>query len=104
MCPEWMKDFKTFAAHVGHRPSLRHSIERIDNSRGYEPGNCRWATAEDQANNRRSNRLWDFEGEKLTLRQILKKTGHDISWPTLHARVYDYGWSIERAISEPVRR
>ncbi len=104
MCPEWMGDFSAFLAHVGPRPSSKHSIDRIDNARGYEPNNCRWVTAEEQANNRRSNRLYNFGGEMLTLRQIIKKTGHKISLPTLHARVFDYGWPIERAITKPVGR
>lgn len=104
VCPEWENSFVAFLTHVGPRPSPHYSIDRIDNDRGYEPGNCRWATAEEQANNRRSNCLYCFEGEYLTMRQILVKTGHQISLPTLHARIFDYGWPVERAVSEPVRR
>ncbi len=53
VCPEWQKDFKAFYAHVGSRPDRYHSIDRIDNDGNYEPGNVRWATAGQQAANRR---------------------------------------------------
>lgn len=50
---EWLEDFPAFLAHVGPAPSPTHSVDRIDNERGYEPGNVRWATAAEQARNTR---------------------------------------------------
>jgi hypothetical protein len=51
--PDWQFDFQTFRAYIGPKPTLTHSVDRINNERGYEPGNVRWATPSEQARNRR---------------------------------------------------
>ena len=52
VCKEWQDDLHAFLAHVGPAPSPQHSLGRIDNDRGYEPGNVRWESASQQARNR----------------------------------------------------
>jgi hypothetical protein len=54
MCPKWRNNFEAFFADVGLRPSPSHSLDRFpNNDGGYEPGNVRWATITEQANNKR---------------------------------------------------
>lgn len=56
VCERWRASFDDFRADVGARPSAEYSIDRIDNDKGYEPGNCRWATRAEQMANRRVSR------------------------------------------------
>lgn len=73
--PGWVGPggFEPFLDHLGHRPSDDHSLDRIDNDRGYEPGNVRWATRSVQQSNRRSAR--GHETEIRRLRQIIEDAG-----------------------------
>ena len=71
VCDRWLNSFENFLADMGRRPDGL-TLERNDNNGDYEPGNCRWATYEQQANNRRSNRLLTARGETKTLAQWSK--------------------------------
>lgn len=57
MCSEWKDDFYSFLDYIGKKPTLKHSLDRIDNNGNYEPGNVKWSTPhEQQSNTRRSNK------------------------------------------------
>jgi hypothetical protein len=101
MCDRWRESFETFLADMGPKPSAQHSIDRVDNDGHYEPGNCRWATKKEQARNQSSNRLLTYQGETMPMAAWAERVGRSSS--TVSARLQK-GWTVERALTEPVRR
>jgi hypothetical protein len=75
MAPEWINDFAAFYEHLGPRPSALHSIERIDTDKGYEPGNCKWATVAAQNRNTRRNIRVRRKGKECILCDLVSAVG-----------------------------
>lgn len=73
VCERW-EDFECFLSDMGHAPPGA-SIDRINSSGNYEPGNCRWATSQDQANNVCTNSLVTHAGETMTVAMWARKIG-----------------------------
>lgn len=96
VCERWRESFSAFLTDMGERPSLAHTIDREDNSRGYEPGNCRWLTMKGQQNNRTNNNRITLGGETLTLMQWSERLGIDRH--TLRNR-QRLGWPVEKILS-----
>lgn len=98
---EWLGPggFERWLAHIGPRPSKKHSQERKHNDKDYEPGNVYWATDEEQCNNRRSSRFITHNGETKTLMQWSRATG--IGYGTISQRLKK-GMSVEDALTTPV--
>ena len=99
VCKRWREDFAAFLADVGPRPSPAHSLERIDNSRGYESANVRWATPAEQARNTRRNHYLTFRGETRTVTDWAKQIG--MSPTGLAARLRRSGMTVEQALTLP---
>lgn len=74
VCDRW-KSFLNFLEDMGERPSTTHSIDRINNQGNYEPGNCRWATRQEQMDNTRRNRYVSLDGVTKTIAQWSRESG-----------------------------
>lgn len=78
VCHNWCHSFYSFLYDMGRPPSPQHTIDRIDNDKGYSPTNCRWATPAQQGTNRRNTRF-------LTIGEATKPLSvwaHDAGLPT----------------------
>ena len=152
VCDEWHNFgvFREWAMTNGYADGF--TIDRVDNDDGYSPENCRWATWKEQANNRRSNRKIEYNGETKNISEWAEFFGIDLkrfnsaiqrgrsieqilSWEnrgkpyrielthngethtllewskiigiskhTLDMRLRKYGWSVDRALTTPVKR
>lgn len=100
VCDRWVNSFENFLADMGERPD-GYSLDRIDPEKNYEPGNCRWATDEEQANNKKNNRRIDMNGRLVTVAEASRLTG--IPGHILYRRV-SKGWSDFDVVSIPVLR
>lgn len=96
---EWENSFEQFFADLGPRPSPKHSIERLDVTKGYYKENCVWATAKTQANNRTSNVVLTLGDQTLTIAQWAAIV--PLSQSTIAARIRR-GWSDEDALTLPL--
>lgn len=67
ICAQWRNDFTLFLQEIGKKPGPHYQIDRINNSRGYEPGNVRWVTHIGQQRNRSNLRLITFHGRTKCL-------------------------------------
>lgn len=101
VCDRWKMSFSNFLADMGKSPSDAHTIDREHNDKGYEPGNCRWATRAAQAVNKRSTRYLEHQGEKLSLAEWCKRLG--ISKATVAYRLA-HGWPLDKAVLTPPSR
>lgn len=90
--------FHNFLADMGERP-LKATLDRIDNSGPYSPENCRWATRDEQANNKRNNRWITANGKTQTLAQWARELGCNSA--NILYRIKS-GMSEEEAVTKPV--
>jgi len=94
--PLWIDDFQAFYDFMGERP-VGCSLDRIDNDKGYFPGNVRWADNLTQQNNKRNNVFYEYDGRRMTLPQWGRFL--DIDSKTLGSRIRK-GWTLERALKK----
>jgi hypothetical protein len=75
ICDAWKDSFLQFLADVGLAPEGVLTIDRIENEKGYEPGNVKWSTRKEQSNNREVTIRTELNGETLPLSGIAEKYG-----------------------------
>lgn len=101
ICAEWLNDFKAFYNwSMSHGYAENLSIDRIDVNGNYEPNNCRWVDMKTQQRNRTNNHLLTYNNKTCTINEWAEIL--NIKRETLKTRLH-LGWSIEKALTTPVR-
>lgn len=103
ICERW-SDYAAFLADMGPRPSMKHSIDRINTWGNYEPGNCRWATAREQQRNLSNNVYVTAFGERKLLVEWLEDERCSVNDSALRMRLKKGRLTPEQAISRPSNR
>lgn len=98
--PSW-DSFEVFAADIGQPPGEGYSLDRVDNSRGYEPNNVRWATRGEQSRNTRRTRNVTYMGKTQCLKDWAAELG--VAYSMLLYRVATLGMTVEEAFTKPGR-
>lgn len=99
VCERWLNSFENFLEDMGQRPD-ETSLDRVDNSKGYYPGNCRWATVREQQRNQRRTRMLELDG----VRQPISTWADLLGVPanSLWSRCKS-GWDDERVLTTPLQ-
>ena len=99
ICQEWLNfyNFEKWALENGYSSDM--TIDRIDNNKGYCPENCHFTDKKTQANNRRSNILFSYNGETKNLQQWCELL--NLNYKLVHNRIHKLKWDFNKAISTP---
>lgn len=100
VCAEWRNSVVAFHKWCEKTYVGSGSIDRIDNNKGYSPENCRWATKQQQARNRRSNAVYRTSKGSGCQAELAKVWGIDEK--LVSSRIHR-GWAVEKAFSTPPR-
>jgi hypothetical protein len=101
VCKRWRGKggFQRFAADMGPRPTSKHSVERMNNNKGYSPSNCKWATKLEQGRNKRNNRLLTFDGKTQCVAAWAAELGITSKFIDNRLRL---SWTVDRILSTPI--
>jgi len=97
ICDRWLV-YENFLADMGRRPK-GCSIDRINNEGNYEPDNCKWSTRSEQQNNKRTNHIIEYNGERLNIKQWCTKL--NLQYSTILRRCTLPGWTAEQILTTP---
>lgn len=96
ICDKWRYSFEAFLEDMGEAPYESFKIERVNNSLGYEPGNCEWKPMKPNVRNRRITLKVIFNGEERVLGELCETEG--VPYMSVYQRIYVYGSSPEEAV------
>lgn len=99
VCHRW-DDFSNFLSDMGERPSKSHTLDRIENNKGYYPENCRWATRKEQSRNRRITKIFTVINETKPLSEWADI--FNIDYSIVNKRLWR-GWDTYKALTTPKR-
>lgn len=99
VCEEWRADFAAFYRDMGPRPKGT-TLDRLNNSGPYEPKNCVWAARKLQERNKRTSRVVEIDGRRMTVAEACEVYG--IKPATAQNRLNALGWSVEDTFKRPV--
>lgn len=101
VCDRWRNSFENFLSDMGPKPTPRHTIDRINNNGNYEPGNCRWATRREQANNKRNNVRLTHNGVTRTQEEWAVIAGVNSS---MLSKLIKRGGSVGDVLNQPLSK
>lgn len=99
VCERWVS-FENFLEDMGLRPTIGHSLDRINNELGYSKENCRWATKREQSNNTRRTKKLEWNGVIKPIQEWAEIVG--IKASVLQQRISRRNWTVDRALSTPL--
>lgn len=101
VCDRWLESFENFIIDMGVKPTLKHTIDRIDNNKNYCKENCKWSTSAQQSQNKSSNHYLTYNNETKTISewaQILK-----INRSTLYYKLYKKRLSLNEIVKTKIK-
>lgn len=98
---KWLRGegFVNFINHIGFAPTQKHTVDRINNSKGYEPDNVRWVTMEEQSKNKRNTNWLTYQNKKLCLADMARQYG---LYPQALRSRLKKGWSLKESLTIPL--
>lgn len=102
VCEEWRADALAFVRDLGLPPTMKHTIDRIDNDKGYFKENCRWVTIDVQVRNKSDNLVFTVSGVTKVLSEWCREYG--LPYSTVYNRLKRNSWDIVSALTSPKKR
>lgn len=101
VCDSWRNSFENFIKDMGLKPSPSHTIDRVDNTKGYSKENCRWATRSEQQRNKRDTVFLEYKGERKCLYEWAEI--FNVKPQLLYSRIFSLKWTVDKAFTTSIK-